>query len=80
MTPFILISLFIGFLLGQRFKVLILVPGLALTLIVTFGAEVARGEAIWAIARMEMALITSLQMGYLAGTGMRHLLIVARAR
>lgn len=79
MTPFILISLFIGILLGQRFKVLILAPTLAFGLIVTFGAEVARGDAIWATVIMEVATITSLQMGYLAGTGMRHLLIVARS-
>jgi hypothetical protein len=80
MTLFVGICLFVGILLGQRFKVLVLAPALALTLVLTSGAEIARGDAIWAIVLMELATITSLQMGYLAGTGIRHLLIVARAR
>jgi hypothetical protein len=75
----VLVSLLIGMVLGQRFKVLVLAPGIGLALIVTITVGLARADALWAIAVMSIAVVSSLQIGYLLGTGIRHLIVAARA-
>jgi hypothetical protein len=67
MTLFIVISLLVGMALGQRFNVLVLVPALALTLVLTIGTGIGHADALGAIVAMVVATITSLQVGYLAG-------------
>lgn len=62
---FLFVCLLAGFLLGQRFKVLILLPA---TVVVT-ALSLAGGEWHWPIALMALAAIVSLQMGYLLGVG-----------
>ncbi len=73
------ISLLVGMVLGRRFKVLVLVPAIALTLMLTIGTGIVRADALWAIVATAVATIASLQIGYLAGTGIRHLMVAARA-
>jgi hypothetical protein len=75
----VLISLLVGMVLGQRFKVLILVPGIGLALIFTIAAGVARADGAGTIVLMATAVITSLQIGYLVGTGIRQFSAAARA-
>jgi hypothetical protein len=79
MLVFVVISLLIGMVLGQRFKVLVLVPAIGLALIVTTVAGIARADSVWLIVVMTVAVTSSLQIGYLAGTGIRHLMAAARA-
>lgn len=79
MTMFVMISLLIGMVVGKRFKVLVLVPGIGLALIVTIMAGIARGDAFWPIVLMSAAVIASLQIGYLAGTGICQFAGAARA-
>jgi hypothetical protein len=79
MTLFIVISLLFGMALGQRFKVLVLVPAIALTLVLTIGTGIGHADALGAIVAMAVATIASLQVGYLSGTGIRHLVVAARA-
>lgn len=79
MMAFVLASLLIGVVLGQRFKVLVLVPGTGLAFVVTILAGIVRADAIWPIVLAAIEIAWSLQIGYIVGTGIRHLLLVARA-
>lgn len=74
-----LISLLIGMLLAQRFKVLVLIPTLPLAAILAIGDGLAHGQAIWAIATSSVLAIVALQIGYLLGIGIHHFMVVARA-
>jgi membrane protein DedA with SNARE-associated domain len=74
-----LVSLLIGMALGQRFKVLVLVPGSGLAFIVAVLIGITRAEAAWTIVLMSVGVAASLQVGYLVGTTIRHLLVAARA-
>ena len=74
------ISLLVGAVLGQRFKVLVLVPVSALTVLFAIGAGVVRDNLSWSSAEIAGVAIVGLQVGYLFGLGCRHLLVVARAQ
>jgi hypothetical protein len=79
MIMVLLVCLLTGVVLGQRFKVLMLLPAtvpallFALLIIAMHGATVGRLLAAALIAT------ASLQIGYLVGIGLRHLIIVERA-
>jgi hypothetical protein len=79
MMTFATISLLVGMVLGQRFKVLVLMPTIAIALILVIGVGVARADTVWWIVLMAVAAATSLQIGYLVGIGIRHALVAARA-
>jgi hypothetical protein len=67
---FLIVCLLAGLLLGQRFKVLVLIPAAAVVIALSFaGAEVR-----WPIALMAVAATVSLQMGYLLGLVVHYML------
>jgi hypothetical protein len=74
---FIVVLLF-GAVLGQRFKVLILLPAMSLTLICTITAGVARAQDGWSIALEAVCVTSALQIGYLVGTSIRWFLAADR--
>jgi hypothetical protein len=74
-----LISLSIGVVLARRFKVLILAPAFMLTLVLAIGTGLARTDAAWSIGSTALVVIVGLQVGYLFGSGMRHVLVLVRA-
>jgi hypothetical protein len=65
-------SLLFGMAMGQRFKVLVLLPGIAVALVVAVGAGIAQAETAGPIALLAAASIASLQIGYLAGIILRY--------
>jgi hypothetical protein len=75
----LIVSFLVGMVLGQRFKVLILLPAIALALIAVVGGGIARAEQVWSIALIAVGVIVALQIGYLIGTGIRALIVGARA-
>ncbi len=75
-----LISLLIGMMLGQRFKVLVLMPAIAIALVIAVGAGVARADPLWSIVLIAAATATSLQIGYLVGIGIRDVFVAAPTR
>jgi hypothetical protein len=79
MMTFAVISLLVGMELGQRFKVMVLMPTIAIALVLAIGAGIARADTIWWIVLVAATLVTSLQIGYLIGIGIPHILVVARA-
>jgi len=79
MMTLALISLLAGMVLGQRFKVLILIPATALALVFATGTGIVRADTVWSIVLMATAAAASLQIGYLVGVAIRHVLVAGRA-
>ena len=77
LTPTI-ISLLVGMVLAQRFRVLALFPVILLTLFLASGAAILRPEAGWTVGLTATMIIVGLQVGYLFGIGIRHVMVLAR--
>jgi membrane protein DedA with SNARE-associated domain len=75
-----MISLLVGALLGQRFKVMVLMPATAILLVLAVGIGVTHAHTAWWIVLMAAAAATSMQIGYLIGIGVRHVLAAAWSR
>jgi len=69
---FALISLLLGMVLGQRFKVLALVPVIAVWLPVATGIGFVRYGACGPTLLLVALAIAGLQIGYLAGVVIRY--------
>src|SRR5437764_1023799 len=76
----VLVGLLAGMALGQRFKVPVLAPAFVLVSMVAIGYGVAHGYAAWQSLPMAGAAIASLQIGYLAGIGIRSVISARRTR
>ena len=74
-----LVSLLIGMLVAQRFKVLILLPIILLSATFTIGIEIARAERPWIVGSAAVLSIVAVQFGYLLGLAVHHLMVLARA-
>ena len=77
MMTILLLALLVGAVLGQRFKVLVLLPAMALALGLTAADGLAQAEPFWQVLVTAVVAFTGLQLGYLAGTGIRHLMVAA---
>jgi hypothetical protein len=75
----LIISFLAGMVLGQGFKVLVLVPASIIAVAATIGIGVAQASDVWAIVLMALAVMTMLQIGYLIGAGVRSFMVAARA-
>ena len=64
-------AIIIGALLGQRFKVFILVPAIAISSAATFGIGMAHNSSLWSSLLATVLAISALQMGYLGGAVLR---------
>lgn len=73
-----LISLLVGMVLGQRFKVLAVVPAMAASLLVTIGIGIAHSEGLGRTVLLVALAVASLQIGYLVGVAIRYSLAAAR--
>jgi len=69
-----IISVLIGAVLAQRFKVFILLPAAAIMLVVALGTGIAQANSVWWSFLTIVAAGFSLQLGYLIGLGLRHVL------
>jgi len=79
MMTLAIITLLAGMVLGQRFKVLILLPGITVVVIAAVAIGIARAEHFGSIALMAVVAATALQVGYLIGMAIRAFLVFARA-
>jgi hypothetical protein len=73
----LLLSLMMGMVLGQRYRVLVLLPAGALILLVMVSVGLARAQGLESTALTAAAAIVSLQIGYLAGSGLRRYFFAA---
>ena len=76
----VIIHFLAGVALGLRFKVLILVPAVTLTMLFAAIVGVARGDMFWSIAIAMILLVTAIQVGYLAGILIRAKIASVRAQ
>jgi hypothetical protein len=79
MMTLMLISLLFGAALGQRFKVLVLIPGMGIVLPTVIAAGIFRADQFGQIIYGAIAATVSLQIGYLAGIALYYLMVVSRA-
>jgi hypothetical protein len=77
-VTFALISLLGGMVLGQRFKVLALVPAIAVSLPVAIGVGIAHSDGFGRTVLLAALAVASLQIGYLLGVAIRYSLAAAR--
>jgi hypothetical protein len=75
MMTLLFTSLLVGAVLGQRYKVFILLPAMSLALICTITAGIVRAQDAWSIAMVAVCITTAMQIGYLIGTGIRAVLL-----
>jgi len=80
MMAVLLVSFLVGAVLGQGFKVLVLVPAFAIALVVTIGAGIAHVDTVWSIVLTSATVAIGLQLGYLFGISVRLVLVAALAR
>ena len=71
MIMFTAAAFLIGATLGFRFKVLILVPAIAIGSAATLGAGMANDNGAWPILLALVLVITALQIGYFGGVLIR---------
>jgi hypothetical protein len=70
------ICLLIGAALGQRFKVIVMTPAMALAAMAAVGFTHA--GTFWQILAAVFVVTTTLQIGYLGGVGIRYLTATTR--
>jgi hypothetical protein len=73
-----LISILAGITLGQRFKVFVLVPVMALIIVLAIIIGISNTERQTIVADAAVAIL-GLQIGYMLGIGLRHLMLLLRA-
>jgi hypothetical protein len=73
----IILSLLAGLVLGQWFRVMVLVPAVALALLVGIG--MAHADGTWWTALMAAAAAAAVQIGYLIGLVIRHIPVIRHA-
>jgi hypothetical protein len=61
----------IGAVLGLRFKVMVLAPTIALSLVIIAGVNLAFGTGLWMAVIETVIAVTSVQIGYLGGAAIR---------
>jgi hypothetical protein len=64
--------------LGQRFRVLALVPAFAVSVLVVIAVGTAHSEGLGRTTLLAALAVASLQIGYLVGVAIRYSLAAAR--
>jgi hypothetical protein len=72
------IGIAVGIVLGLRYKILILVPAVLFAMTVAVVIGVARADSVWSIVLMTSAVVTAVQLGYLAGAVIHAVIIAIR--
>ena len=71
------VSFFVGAVLAQRFKIMVLVPAVATVLTLAVGIGVTNALTAWSIVLTAAATATSMQIGYLIGISIHDVLAAA---
>lgn len=72
MIVLLAVGIFVGIILGLRFKILVLVPTLLVAVGIVAMVGIAEGHRLNAILLAVFGLIVSLQIGYLVGCVSQH--------
>lgn len=74
MAIVVMITFLVGMILGLRFRVLILLPVIAIVLAAVFAGRLAHAEFLTHVTLAAILSVTCLQLGYLGGVISRCLL------
>jgi hypothetical protein len=80
MTFVAVIAFSVGVILAQRFRVFVLAPVLALTILVAFGVVIIVGAHPCQAAVCAIVALVGVQVGYLGGAPFRGLAVVAHGQ
>jgi hypothetical protein len=80
MITFSMINFLAGAALGQRFKVMVLMPAIVIVPGLSVLIGLAHAQSAWSIVLMAAAASTCLQVGYFVGIGVRHVLEASLSR
>lgn len=69
-----IVSLLVGAVLGLRFKIAVLVPAIAIVFVISIVAGLVQGYTGWSIVLMAAAGSASLQVGFIMGLVVQHVL------
>jgi hypothetical protein len=75
-----MISFLAGVALGQRFKVMVLMPAIAIVLVLALGSGVTHAQTAWSIILTSVLAAVCLQIGYLTGIFVHHVHVAALSR
>jgi hypothetical protein len=67
------ISILVGAGLGSRFRVLVLLPAIAISLVVIATIDRVHGVGSWSIVEQTVLAVVALQVGYLVGAAATRL-------
>jgi hypothetical protein len=79
MIMVLLVCLLVGAVLGQRFKVFILLPATVPALFFALLVSAMHGATVSRLLATALTAAASLQIGYLFGIGLRHFAVAERA-
>jgi hypothetical protein len=69
-----IVSFLVGAVLGQHFKVLVLMPTTAILVVLSAATGLTQSHTVWSIVLTVAAAAASIQVGYLIGIGVHHVL------
>src|ERR1700674_24683 len=72
-----IVSLLVGAVLGQHFRVMVLIPATVALLVIAVATGITQAQTAWSIVLMVATSATGMQIGYFIGIGIRHVLAVA---
>jgi hypothetical protein len=78
MIIYSIVALLLGLVLGQRFKVLILLPAASFVLLGAIAITMAHAGSLLDFVVLSALALTTLEVGYLVGSGLRVVLAAAR--
>jgi hypothetical protein len=67
-----IVSLLVGALFAQRFRIIVSVPATFAVLVISIGAGVEQASSAWIIVGMIAAASVSIQVGYFVGMLIQH--------
>ncbi len=75
-----MVAFLVGVALGRRFTVMILVPGTVILLVLAAKTGITHADTAWSILLTTAIAATSMQIGYLAGIGIRDVRLARSVR
>jgi hypothetical protein len=79
MVMVLLVCLLFGAVLGQRFRVFIILPAMLPAVAFAMIVAASHGITVGRLVAAALIAVTSVQIGYLAGLGIRHFMAAERA-
>lgn len=80
MTLLAVVGFLAGLALGQRFTVMIVIPGTVVLLVLAVETGVTHANTPWLIALTTVVAAASMQLGYLVGIGVQNVRVARFAR